>query len=304
MKKGFTLIELLAVIIILSIISLITTIAVNSTISDSKDQLLNAQINKIEESAEAFYLKEGMNKNVTCVNLRALIQRGYIEGDSVKDPKTREEMTGSVKITYASNQYSYEYQDKFCEQVCEFTTNHEGVEMVTCGIESFYVMKKTTDEVTMLAQYNLSTTTPLQDSTDTEYSSKNPVRFSNTNYWSNGGYSPAGNSSYNYVYDSNSTINAYLSAYGDELEGFGVTVLSTRLMSYEEAISFGCSENSCASARQWVYQTSYWLGSALDNLDVWHISSDTSFNADGFDYNSEYGIRPVITIPINNVKTS
>ena len=115
MKNGFTLIELLAVLIILSIISLIATVSVGSVISNSKDQLSEIQQNNIEAAAKAYYLKEGMSSNDDCVSVQDLVSKGYIEGLEVKDPKTGAVMTGFVKITYESNQYSYKYQENTCE---------------------------------------------------------------------------------------------------------------------------------------------------------------------------------------------
>ena len=114
-KEGFTLIELLAVIVILAIIALITTYTVNSIIENARKSLSDTQKENIEEAAKTYYLKEGMNTNDTCVSVDELIEKGYIEKSEVLDPKDKEKMTGYVKITYASNQYSYEYQENSCE---------------------------------------------------------------------------------------------------------------------------------------------------------------------------------------------
>lgn len=114
-KNGFTLIELLAVIVILAIIAIITTVTVSSILKDAKNSLSDRQKSNIENAAEAYYLKEGMSINDTCVSVEELIEKGYIEGNSIKDPKDRKEMTGYVKITYVSNQYSYQYQENSCE---------------------------------------------------------------------------------------------------------------------------------------------------------------------------------------------
>lgn len=119
MNKGFTLVELLAVIIILSIIATITIVATNSVIDDSKRNLSDRQKKTIEEAAESYYLKEGMLENTSenvsaCVNLSYLIDKGYVESSEVIDPKTKEAMNGSVKISYNSNQYDYEYNEALC----------------------------------------------------------------------------------------------------------------------------------------------------------------------------------------------
>ena len=112
---GFTLIELLAVLVILAIIVTITTISVGSVLSSSENSLSNLQKKNVEASAKVYYLKEGMNTDATCVSIQTLIDKGYIEGKEITDPKTKEPVSGSVKITYASNQYSYKYQNSSCE---------------------------------------------------------------------------------------------------------------------------------------------------------------------------------------------
>ena len=113
--RGFTLVELLAVLVILAIIITITTVAVSSVLSNSEDSVSDLQKKNVEEAAKVYYLKEGMNTNATCVSIQTLINKGYIEGTEVLDPKTKETISGSVKITYASNQYSYKYQSSSCE---------------------------------------------------------------------------------------------------------------------------------------------------------------------------------------------
>ena len=115
MKKGFTLVELLAVIIILGIIGLITIVSFDLVLKNSKETLSEAQKGNVEEAAKVYYLKEGMAINDTCVSVEELIQKGYIEGNVVKDPKTKESLTGYVRITYKANQYSYKYQKNSCE---------------------------------------------------------------------------------------------------------------------------------------------------------------------------------------------
>ena len=114
-KNGFTLIELLAVLVILAILAIITTVTVSSILDDSRDSLSERQKRNIEDAAETYYLKEGMNIEDTCISVQELIDKGYIDGVTVKDPEDTEEMTGYVKITHASNQYSYKYQENSCE---------------------------------------------------------------------------------------------------------------------------------------------------------------------------------------------
>ena len=113
--RGFTLVELLAVLVILAIVITITTVTVSSVLSSSENSISDLQKKNVEEAAKVYYLKEGMNTNATCVSIQYLINEGYIEGSEVIDPKTKETIEGSVRITYASNQYSYKYQESSCE---------------------------------------------------------------------------------------------------------------------------------------------------------------------------------------------
>ena len=143
-NRAFTLVELLAVLIVLSIIITITIVSVGKTVSDSSTKLSGIQKNNIENAAKTYYLKEGMNTGTTCVNVTDLINKGYIEGTEVIDPKTNEAMIGSVSIAYASNQYSYTYQDKDC-RICTLengTSKTTGAEY-TCSLDTtrtFYVL--------------------------------------------------------------------------------------------------------------------------------------------------------------------
>lgn len=115
MSKAFTLVELLAVLTILAVVLTIVFISVGPVISDSENSLSDIQKKNIEEAAKVYYLKEGnLNDTYSCVNVSTLISKGYIEGSDIKDPKTGETITGSVTISYSSNQYSYEYRGYSC----------------------------------------------------------------------------------------------------------------------------------------------------------------------------------------------
>lgn len=115
MNKGFTLVELLSIIVLIAILSSITTVVIKNVLKDSKSELTVLQKKYIEEAAEQYYIREGMNKNVTCVNISELLEKEYFNAEEIKSPKDEENMTGSVKIIESANQYSYEYQDSLCE---------------------------------------------------------------------------------------------------------------------------------------------------------------------------------------------
>ena len=140
------------------------------------------------------------------------------------------------------------------------------------------------------------------------------VAFSNTYYWQNkigDGLQYPGilcdNPTYTvgtqcaYIYDNKSIVKPYVDAYQKVLEEKGAKIKEARLLKVEEAFTLGCGKGtgSCkdypASAPSWVYDTTYWLGSASDNGNTWFIFSNGQF---GGYYNNDnsYGIRPVIVI--------
>ncbi len=134
MNKGFTLIELLAVLVLIAVLASITSLSIDSSVRKHRNRLSDIQINKIEKAAEAYYLKEGINsldynRDIikTCVSTHYLIENDYIKDDEINNLKDSKKITGSVKIIYDSNEYTYEYQEKACSNkdmgiVCEGAT--------------------------------------------------------------------------------------------------------------------------------------------------------------------------------------
>ena len=167
-NNGFTLIELLAVIVILAIIFSIVSITVGGTIDNSESSLSKVQKNIIEHAAQTFYVKEGRNYDATCINLSTLIDNGYLKADQVKDPKTKETMDGSVKITIEGNKYSYEYKDdscNICTRVETATTGNVSTgnfnygDEYTCKVgdsytNTFFVLENNTDTVSLIMKEN------------------------------------------------------------------------------------------------------------------------------------------------------
>ena len=101
------------------------------------------------------------------------------------------------------------------------------------------------------------------------------------------------------VFDSNSNLYKPLENYKTYLKNtLGKTSIEAKLMTYEDLISLGCTENddSCKSAPSWVYSTNYWTASAYDNNNVWHVLSYDDFTGSYFDLPGILGLRPVITI--------
>ena len=117
-NKGFTLIELLATILVLGMILTITLFSVNKTVKKSEDKISEIQIKKIEDAAEIYYLKEGINNddnaNEHCVELSYLIEYGYLDNSEIIDAFKKEKMNGSILITAKNGSFIYKYSENMC----------------------------------------------------------------------------------------------------------------------------------------------------------------------------------------------
>ena len=99
-----------------------------------------------------------------------------------------------------------------------------------------------------------------------------------------------------YVYDGNATLKTFVDTYVRYLNSqISVANASGRLIKYEELTSLGCSYISCSSAPSWVYQTSYWSGSAYGNSEMYKVPSN-GFFVDSGAFFTISGVRPVIEI--------
>ena len=116
--------------------------------------------------------------------------------------------------------------------------------------------------------------------------------FSSSAYWTDR------NLNYNdtinpYLYDENSNIYPYISAYVDKIMNLGVTSVSGRLISYEECYPLPNEIKYCT-----VYGSDCWLGSHARNHSadaVYTISYGGSYS--GYSYRSSLYVRPLILIP-------
>ena len=200
--------------------------------------------------------------------------------------------------------------------------------------ECFYFIRydgSNNEDLVLLAKYDLNVgfspedgeETYLQDSRLDPYNYYNGgVRFAAEYYWAPDYNldSKYGDSFPAYVYDSNYgdapqkingtyvlnnySIAYYVETYKNILINQGVPVKLARLISYEEVTdpSIGC-------VGQYTYQcprntfitnTSFWIGSAKDQDDVWSIASSGSFTDYGFNNEMFMGVRPIIVISKSN----
>ncbi len=114
------------------------------------------------------------------------------------------------------------------------------------------------------------------------------------------------------MFDSNSNLYAPLKNYENYIKNtLNKTSVSTKVLTYNEAINLGCNTNSsmgsakiCSSSNSWVYSTSYWLSTAESYVFVYAILFEPDYGesvSKGQLYSTSYyadliGLRPVITI--------
>ena len=122
-KKGFTLIELLGVMIVLAIIAVITVPIVNTVTRASRESTYNKQISTLESAAKKWGV-ENDNKlpdigstSIITIDFDTLINDGYLKNEKIINPKTEEELTGCIKVSYNNefNQYEYIYTDNLTD---------------------------------------------------------------------------------------------------------------------------------------------------------------------------------------------
>ena len=102
---------------------------------------------------------------------------------------------------------------------------------------------------------------------------------------------------FGYAQNNGYTIAYYIEQYKDRLIGMGApNTITARLLLYEELDGIGCSNGTCPSNRDWVMNTTYWLGSANADCAVGATVANTFYASDIFYSDSGAGARPVIEI--------
>ena len=181
--------------------------------------------------------------------------------------------------------------------------------IVTIGSEQFYTIGTEGDNVKLLSMYNLyvggvynsgwtaygAEATGKQDSTMRGYVSGQSIKNGTT------AFSSETQKGTNYSDYSGSIVEGYVNNYKTILESdYGVDVVEARLITEEELVTLGCSGSSCKTAPSWVYETSYWSGSANHSGSVWIVNSYGIFGSNDYGDDIRFGVRPVIIISKSN----
>ena len=122
-NKGFTLIELLAVILIIGVIATISTPAVINIINSSRQKAYDKQIEMIKDAASR-WAADNYKDTRTCISIQDLKEAGYLNNNSIRNPKTNEELNGSVQIV--DNEYTY--IDELCDNEADYAETSQNIE--------------------------------------------------------------------------------------------------------------------------------------------------------------------------------
>ena len=112
-NKGFTLIELLGVVAVLGIIAIITVPVINRSLSQSKENLYDVQIEQIKKGCQDYYSEHlselPENNALACKTIEELQKGGYLPLD-IKNPKTNDLFDVNMRVCVKrSNNKKLEY---------------------------------------------------------------------------------------------------------------------------------------------------------------------------------------------------
>lgn len=184
---------------------------------------------------------------------------------------------------------------------------------ITCGTESFYVIKNDGTNIRMLAEYNLMVGsvyyngTKVEDIANPSGMQNSEMRGATEPFEQSKGVIPY--SSYEqkgatYSTYKGSIAEIHVNNYKMKLEDIGVKVKEATLITKEELNELGVIDNIGGEVpgREWLYQTTYWTRTINGTYNIWHMNTDgyLSMNA-RYNYDLMAGVRPVIVISASDI---
>lgn len=266
----------------------------DTTSSFMKSVTLNPNINGVECTTSA----DGKTK--TCEST------GIAAGATYKLIITKE------TVQYDAYNLVWNNVPEIGERINPVYTNRQVDNAITTGDEicikeeCFNVISSDENNVVMLAKYNLNVGNNIQEGTQGIQNSKaigwnsdnttldgnnnypSTVSYAATQYWNTTETYPAD------IYNSNSTLAAYVNNYKGYLTGLGTRIVEARLLTNAEA----------TTNPSFLRNTSFWLGTAYDASKIYEVSSTNGLYRDTYSNSGLYGVRPVIVVPINTIKNS
>ena len=321
-KNGFTLIELLAVIVILAIIALIATPIILVIINDAREKANERSVelyaSAVRNGIAAHQLRTGNEVLPGTYNETNKLPfdveyDGKVDCTSVIIGEDGKVSLDKCTVNGGTKEYSYgtkqsdesdevETPDtvvKICTIDRKDASKYSVGDIVTCELsestDMFYVIEDAsldTSIIQMLTENRIDASTYRQNA----YASSEP--FTDSSYWSNETTYPVD------VYDKGNNrhkivVEHYLDYLNEKLTG-----TTGRLLTYSQAKNLGCLgiDESCENAPEWLYSTTYRLGTAYDKYNVLIIGSGGSLCYDGAFNGNDAGVRPVITISTSDIQ--
>ena len=259
------------------------------------------------ENGESVSTKQTLKKGTsTPIKVRVEYRKDLVVGDL---PSTATELSLKLTLVYVQSDGTGSTIPNNGVKIVNVVSGDgtkEGNE-VCIGEECFYVISSTDSTITMLSKYNLhvgnwvdidgsvarlENPTGIQDKTAIGYTFDNEYVEEIYPFIGTTAFSNTSNAY------SKSIVEGYVNNYNSYLITQGVTPIDARLITRDELLSLGCSEDDwrCDDAPGWVYATSYWSGAAYDSDSVLFVYSTGFFYFDNYSSNGNYGVRPVITI--------
>ena len=303
-KKGISLIVLVITIIVIIIlaVAVILSIANNNPIENAKEARFKNDVKTMQEELELLKASKYAENNgegygkIEIGDLKSATN--YQEKFDVKDGELKyiaEKLTDEEKTWVSASGITEQIILKMGREI---TYKNEPFYIIG-GDEVGTEVTDTTQDILLLAKYNLTSDGTSQDKTG----ESNGCAFSSTNYWSsvsgiaypdtNGKYPDLNNEA---KYGTGSLVIAKAKAYGASLKATG------RLMTYEEAEALRTDYSEILNGNKDGNKLYYWLGSAYDENGAWYVNHEISYlDFGGFDQGYG-GARPVIKVSKSLVK--
>ena len=169
---------------------------------------------------------------------------------------------------------------------------------IAIGDQNFWVISNINGTVRALAEYNLNVGSNKNASVPEglQHESVKGYVSSGTKYgnvaFSNSGIAYSGSLVEGYI---NSYVNTLNSTYGTNVTGDAITAYEIK------SLCNLTGSGTCANTYPWVYTTSYWSGSVFSSFGVWRVYSDGDFGGSRYDYDDNFGVRPVIIISESSI---
>lgn len=334
-NNAFTLIELLAIIVILAIIAVITVPIILNIIENAKKGAAASSANGYKDGVEKYYISrlfENSNTQDTILNGMYSVSEGKLNNIDIPTEGTK---PTSGFLNYEKNvlksacllidNYVIEYNgEKFnatdrtkCPTIILVNDSDNNNEIsfgdeYLIGTEGFYVIDSDTNNVTLLAKYNLNVGSNKKTTV--------PEGLQNSTLGSDYGYilfAPQGTvtlttpGTIEDIYDkldktSNDNISYYVEQYVNNLKTIDSSLSITgRLLTMSEAEDlFGCSHSTATCPTDsFLMNTSFWLGTSPANDIIFYISNGQYpglYGTPSYITAVNLGVRPVITIPRSN----